>query len=362
MIPNPFQVRPTYNPSKDEGDGEPKGGDRALQKVYKLVSSVTTGKNYVIVNRNSAGSGNAIGNNNSNTATNYSVTVTTGDPGDGNSITYISEPNNYAVWTSTVSGTSYSFVNNSRYLGHNNQNALTMSTTQSNWNGGSMNLYYNGNRTRYLRYNNGWSISTTSSNVYFYEETLINVGGAGIIDDCNTETFNDQTASAYNVDNGSLPDGWTASYTSNAYNPHVSNNSYYGYITNYDGNYLLMSACNGSNYHAEAITPQYDNISSISFRYRFNSSSYGRLQLGYYNGSTFTTLRTINQTTSWTETSLTASEIANINNHGGQLVFRFYSNRSNNTTYYSVAIDNFQVCIALPTYNVNINSGITGVQ
>ena len=178
-----------------------------------------------------------------------------------------------------------------------------------------------------------------------------------------TETFNDVTATGYDG-NVNLPEGWHSdcSNSNNAYPPHVSNYANYSYISNYDGNYLLFTASRGA--YAYACAPKYENsnevIASISFRYRYESTSYGTLTVGYVtnnnNFNTFTSLQTLNATTTWTQVNLSSANIATINNNGGYLAFRF---TKSNRTVYSAAIDNVVVSVGT-LHNVNIASGITG--
>lgn len=147
--------------------------------IYKLVSAVTSGNEYLIVSINTAGLANAIGSSSSNSLTNYTPTVIVGDPGDGNSCTYIEDPNEYSVWTSSVSSSTYYFKIGNYYLYHNS-GAVSMNTSNSkgNWTLGSnaTSLYYTGgNTTRYLSYSNGWTTATSSAKVYFYEKTTIGI-------------------------------------------------------------------------------------------------------------------------------------------------------------------------------------------
>ncbi len=152
------------------------------KEVYKLVSSVASGKQYVIVNKNAAGSANAVTTNSSHTVTSSSVNIVSGDDGSGNTIKYIEEPSSYAVWTCSTSSTSKRFKNGSYYLYHSN-NKLTMSTSTSkaNWTVGSnaASLYYSSGGYKYLAYSSGWTIASSSSSVYFFEKTTITVPGEG---------------------------------------------------------------------------------------------------------------------------------------------------------------------------------------
>ena len=161
----------------------------------------------------------------------------------------------------------------------------------------------------------------------------------------NTETFNNTTAAAYNAGTSYIPTGWQRyrSSTSYAYVPRVSNSSSYEYISNTDGNYLLMSA--KRNTYAYAIMPKYENISSVSLKYRLESSSYGSFTVGYVTDnsgySTFVALAS-GTDASWTSVSLTEAQINTINSNNGYIAFRYTSSYTGNG-YYSAAIDDVVV-------------------
>ena len=150
------------------------------KEVYKLVSSVTSGKQYVIVNKNAAGSANAVTTNSSHTVTSSSVNIVSGNDGSGNTIKYIEEPSSYAVWTCSTSSSSKRFKNGSYYLYHsNNKLSMSTSTSKANWTVGSnaASLYYSSGGYKYLAYSSGWTIASSSSSVYFFEKTTITVPG-----------------------------------------------------------------------------------------------------------------------------------------------------------------------------------------
>ena len=162
----------TPDPEPDP-DPEP---TTTTKEVYKLVSSVTSGKEYMIVNRNAEGSANAL-TRSSSSITNSTVTIVSDTDADGNTVTYIEEPSDYAVWTAGTSSSSKTFQNGGYYLRHSS-NTLSLSTSTSNatWTTSSNSLYYrSSNRYRYLTYSSGWMLTTSSANVYFYELTTITV-------------------------------------------------------------------------------------------------------------------------------------------------------------------------------------------
>ncbi len=151
--------------------------------IYKLVSSITSGNEYLIVNTNSAtDSGHALGHSGS-TIADDTVTVNAAD--STSSVVYIKAEvvDDTSVWTATSNssnnGTSYTFTNSSYYLRYSNSN-LSASTSQStDWYFSNNQLYRTGNSTRYIRYsnnNNSWGTSQQNSyNVYLYEKTTATV-------------------------------------------------------------------------------------------------------------------------------------------------------------------------------------------
>lgn len=169
-------------------------------------------------------------------------------------------------------------------------------------------------------------------------------GGGGNVPTTFTENFSSVNPSNYNSNTINLPDGWeSGSSNSNyAYAPRVCNSNNGNIIANYDGNYLIMSARQGTSYYNWAIAPQYQDITAISFRFRFSNATYGQLEVGYLVGTSLYTLQTISTSNQysngWNQYTLSSSDIATINDNGGQLVFMFSSTRTNNT-WYHVAID-----------------------
>ena len=150
---------------------------------YIRTTTLTDGNEYLIVSRNNAGNGYALGHN-GGTVVNDAVTVIN----DAVVGPYIAEndADSTSVWTlTTVSGwgsTSYKFANGGYYIRRNNR-ALQISTSNSDneWSWSS-----NNNRLSmdvswsfdndYLRFNNNnWQLSTTASSVYLYTKTTDSV-------------------------------------------------------------------------------------------------------------------------------------------------------------------------------------------
>ncbi len=146
--------------------------------VYELVSTLTSGKEYIIASRNTAGSTRAIGNTTSNRQTvGYSVTVSAAD--DDSSKIHIKDNGSVILWTATSSGSYYTFNNGSNYLvgaRQGNKNYyLNVGTTSGNarqWTL-SNNMLTNRSYTSYkiASSGNNYTITTSGSSIYFYEKT-----------------------------------------------------------------------------------------------------------------------------------------------------------------------------------------------
>ena len=143
--------------------------------VYQLTNTLTAGEEYLIVSSNSAGSGYALGHSDTSVASD-GVTVHSAD--DFSNANYINaeDVDETSVWT-VESG--YTFKNGSYYVGvstSGGSRTLRISTSSTNWswNGTNNRLSYTpSSRTYYLRYNNGFSVSTSTSSVYLYKKTTI---------------------------------------------------------------------------------------------------------------------------------------------------------------------------------------------
>ncbi len=146
--------------------------------IYQLTSTLTAGEEYLVVSGNAAGSAYALGHSGTTVAAD-GVTVKAAD--DISDVLYISDEDvdETSVWT--VAGTStYTLQNGSYYVGTTTSGTRTLriSTTSTNWTWDSSNnyLYYKGNRSSYyLRYNNGFSVSSTATNIYLYKKTTATI-------------------------------------------------------------------------------------------------------------------------------------------------------------------------------------------
>ena len=163
LIPNPFSKRPAAS----------QGSVTPTVTTYNRVTTITAGRKYLIV---SATSGNAFALGHSG-ATIASDAVTISGTGN-NAYIAASYVDATSVWTA---GNNNTFQNGDYYVsqtGANNNKSLAISTTSQNWtwSGTNNRLSFqvgNGNNryTWYLRYNDGFGLTTTATSVYLFEET-----------------------------------------------------------------------------------------------------------------------------------------------------------------------------------------------
>ncbi len=198
-------------------------GSDSTTTIYKLVSSITDGKNYLIVSSNSNGSAYALGHSGTTVAAD-SVTINAADSISSDAV-YISadDVDSTSVWTAgttTVNGqTRYTFLNGSYYLAYSTSGGswnatytLTVSTSNSNntwsWSDNNNRLSTTSG-SRYLSYNsNSWSLNQNSGSVYLYEETTVTTSTSASYyldvtadDDGNLYDYNgDYAYTAYGVD------------------------------------------------------------------------------------------------------------------------------------------------------------------
>ena len=154
--------------------------------LYILTSTLTAGEEYLIVDRNTAGSGHGLAytpptSNNATTANVlvYTPTVRAGTTETGNQ-PYIDSGDavSTGIWTS-ASGITLSNVNGTKtwYMGRSGSNALTINTSPANrnWSYDGTNSRLSAGNSRYLRYSGGsFSLNTsTSYKIYLYVKTVI---------------------------------------------------------------------------------------------------------------------------------------------------------------------------------------------
>ena len=171
-----------------------------------------------------------------------------------------------------------------------------------------------------------------------------------------TEDFSNQTAVSYNAANGQLPEGWHSyNSSSSGYAPRVSNKSSYSFISAFgDSNNFLLMTFNGNTQKAYAIMPKYDGITAVQFKYAYENTGQGNFTVGYVTNntgySTYQVLQTPSKVTSATTVTLSANDIATINNANGYIAFCYEG--TSGSSYYSVGIDDITV-----TYNQTIVVG-----
>ena len=157
-------------PENETASGSTTTGGTETKTIYKLVSSLTAGEEYLIVSSNSAGSAYGL----AGSTTGASVTIEAADT--VSSVVYIEDKGDALEWTAS---SGWKFASGDYDLGISNTD-LSFSDSDS-WTLGTNALTQSikdgkKNRTYYLCCNDGtWSASTSSDNVYFYQKTEIEV-------------------------------------------------------------------------------------------------------------------------------------------------------------------------------------------
>lgn len=160
------------------------------------------------------------------------------------------------------------------------------------------------------------------------------------------ENFESVTATASDVA-GQLPACWDYSWNGSgaADAPHVIASGGYQYISGFPGNALFMAAGytpEGYGDLSEVIIPSLvDSLQnlSIAFDYRFEDANRGTLQVGYYQDTAFTAVKTmIPHDGSYRRDTV---NFANITTTDGVIALRW--SYGSNYYYYAVIIDNIEV-------------------
>lgn len=143
--------------------------------AFLHTSSITPGKEYIIVNSRNAGNRYAMGHNNATVARD-DATVESGNP----VFVYAEDISATSVWTASASGSNYKFRNGNYYIGFTNRGALQLTTNDSynnwTWDANNNRLRAAGiNNTRYLYYGNAGNFTSGSSaySVYLYEKGTV---------------------------------------------------------------------------------------------------------------------------------------------------------------------------------------------
>jgi hypothetical protein len=151
--------------------------------VYKLVSTPTSGKNYIIASRNTAGSTTAmkavLTRSNYLSKEDVAVSAATSEI----DAPYIETDDETIIWEAGGRSSAYTFKNTNGYMASNSQGrSFRLSSSNNTWSYSSNKLrrgtsgyyvYYNSDSSRYQL----TSSSSTATNVYFYEETTITTPG-----------------------------------------------------------------------------------------------------------------------------------------------------------------------------------------
>ena len=137
---------------------------------FNKVTTPKSGKRYIIANTGSTGNGYAL-----TAGTTSGTSVKVESTGSGANTTYFIENNDQNIIWTAASGLTFQSAADDTYLSANSSNALSfVESGAKNWAYSSNRLSYSsGSRYNYyLRYNSGWSVSSSSSNsnVYFYEQ------------------------------------------------------------------------------------------------------------------------------------------------------------------------------------------------
>ena len=153
------------------------GSTTTTDYVYVLTSTLTNREEYLIVNSNSASDNTRYAlRNNSGSVGATGVTVKNGTlsypNGTSGTATYIElDDAEDELWTA---GSGWTFQNDGYYLRRSSSNLRISNTSASNrtWSYSNSNNQLS-NGSYYLRYSNGWSLSTSRNNVYFYKRTEV---------------------------------------------------------------------------------------------------------------------------------------------------------------------------------------------
>jgi len=159
------------------------------QTNYTVQNSIASGSIYLISNSDNIWNNNAHALNGNNSVGDITLTTT-------------EEPEETARWRVMLSGNGYIIQNEktNQYLSMNN-NTLTISNAPTVWTYENQKLYYrNGNTTRYLRYNNGWTTSTNQNSsgttIYFLTYTFNETNSTRNVGDTTT---NNNYSSSNNI-------------------------------------------------------------------------------------------------------------------------------------------------------------------
>ena len=226
------------------------------KEVYVLVSSISAAGDYLISNTNSATTSAHLLTASSNGVTDTSnVTIKTGTDADGNTVTYIENPNTNAIWTASANGSGYTLYNSGqkRYLRVRSSEITTTSgTSNASTMIGSNNTLYRSSDNYYVYYStSGWSRSNSSQTVYIYQKQTVNLATTTTVSGTYSIAGEDETVAAIKdatVDlsanllfNGEVDEDVSATATYEVYKTDTVNGDPLGVISGISGNTVTLS-------------------------------------------------------------------------------------------------------------------------
>ena len=200
--------------------------------VYKLTNTIVPGKKYVIASRNTVGSSTAITATLSNNRYLAQTTVSVVDGSSDSNIgaPYIQNPGSGIIWTAGGSSGANTFMNGSNYMSTNGSNRFRLNTTATTWSYTNNRLKVS-NANYYVSYGSSrYSLASSGTNVYFYEETTISTPDReevvtdpyepNVLFNKGSNDINGQTLKLYKVkfDEGFMIDGSFTGFSDKADN------------------------------------------------------------------------------------------------------------------------------------------------
>ena len=150
------------------------------EEVYVLVSSITEEGEYLIVSANEAtdGANMLAAPSSGSKVENLGAVVETGVNTDGETVVYIADADENAVWTATANGSNWKLFNGEtgRYLRYSN--GLKAATSSTSWTADEDALYFAqtamGETTNnYVRFKNAWGTQNSAAAVYVYQKQAV---------------------------------------------------------------------------------------------------------------------------------------------------------------------------------------------
>ena len=201
--------------------------------IYKSTSALTDGKKYLIVNSNSSGNNRYALRYSSQNGGTDQVTINSATGNIDSLWISASEVEATSIWTVKALNNGYTFQNGSAYLRRNNGNLRIEANSTNNiwtWNA-TNNRLSNGNY--YLRYNNGFSLNTTTNSIYLFVQTNIISGYTyNGVDYNGTRYIKSLEVTDYKAYNGKR---YTASSGNNAWRVYKAFDGLFGQTLEHNG-------------------------------------------------------------------------------------------------------------------------------